>query len=230
MYANMPITLIWPYKNLSPAVVGSRGGGRCLAPQWIVDDLRAADLDSDDGVEALIEPFGSPLPPWPKEHQWLLPVERRQRRRARGAVDARWWLKTLRAMTNTWMYATAGGVDPTEAWAEEGLRVRAARFDIWSVFNTMLTSGVQVFAPRVVLEEPEVNVFEAGSQQLVDLMLSPNATPRRCANETCRRLFIYQRGEGIGKWRRSTGVLYDTPKCARAQAQREYRRRSRNPG
>jgi len=54
-----------------------------------------------------------------------------------------------------------------------------------------------------------------------------NAPYHTCANERCRRTFVHQQGRSEKGQRRSSGVLYCTPECARATAQREYRRRRR---
>jgi len=54
-----------------------------------------------------------------------------------------------------------------------------------------------------------------------------NAEYHICANERCRRTFVHQQGGSMKGQHRSRGVLYCSPGCARATAQREYRRRRR---
>lgn len=57
-----------------------------------------------------------------------------------------------------------------------------------------------------------------------------NAEYHECANERCKRTFVHQQGRSAKGQRRSRGVIYCSPECARATAQREYRRRRRRQG
>ena len=79
---------------------------------------------------------------------------------------------------------------------------------------------------------PLANVYQASCLQLAN-HIAEQAVYRRCASETCGRLFVRQRGGSkIASLRgaehgqyHSSGVMYCTPQCARAQAARAARRR-----
>ena len=85
---------------------------------------------------------------------------------------------------------------------------------------------------RQAIGMPLANCFQAACLQLAN-HIAEHAVYQRCANETCGRLFVRQRGgsklaEAHGAERgqyHGTGVLYCTPQCARAQAARALRRR-----
>ncbi len=54
-----------------------------------------------------------------------------------------------------------------------------------------------------------------------------DAEYHECANDRCKRTFVQQQGRSEKGQHRTRGVMYCTAECARAAAQRQYRRRRR---
>ncbi|MEU9211185.1 hypothetical protein AB0D27_25395 [Streptomyces sp. NPDC048415] len=67
-------------------------------------------------------------------------------------------------------------------------------------------------------------VYSVAFLQLYNHLVE-GATVHHCANEPCGRAFVRQRGRAEYGQHRTTGVKYCSRECARAQAQRELRRR-----
>ncbi|WP_328723525.1 hypothetical protein OHT52_31160 [Streptomyces sp. NBC_00247] len=74
------------------------------------------------------------------------------------------------------------------------------------------------------LADRHPTIYSVAFLQLYNHM-AEGATVRECANETCRRPFVRQRGRAEYGQYRTSGIKYCTRECARAQAQRELRRR-----
>ncbi len=114
---------------------------------------------------------------------------------------------------------------------------KAARIDqAWELWEAYVNRGLKAYAmhvrvfptiePRLSTAVP--NLFNACCLQLVTY-LAEERTVFRCANERCRRPFTRQRGRPVkgptyGQYR-SRGVRYCSHLCAKAQSERDRRRR-----
>lgn len=76
------------------------------------------------------------------------------------------------------------------------------------------------------LSERQPTVYSVSFLQLYNHLVE-KAEFRQCANEPCGKTFVRQRGRAEFGQHRTSGVLYCTRDCARAQAQRQLRRRRR---
>lgn len=92
-----------------------------------------------------------------------------------------------------------------------------------------LNAALAVFAPAVTVPgytSRMPTIFNVVAAQIVN-DLHDGATILKCHNETCRQPFTKQRGRSEQGAYRTKGVMYHTKECAKAQAQRELRRRRR---
>lgn len=104
----------------------------------------------------------------------------------------------------------------------------------WYFFANMLNQGLTRVGPRLVPPDLDaapylgdiVDAFTAGCVMVFN-DLHERIPYRRCADETCGRIFRRQVGRSEGAFSRSEGVSYCSPQHARNQSQRERRRRAR---
>lgn len=104
----------------------------------------------------------------------------------------------------------------------------------WYYFANMINNGLAEVSPRVAPPSldswPDLGDITSGYTAACVLLFNDlvDSIPyRRCADETCGRIFRHQLGRSGGGFRRSEGVAFCTPQHARSQSQRERRRRAR---
>ncbi len=112
-----------------------------------------------------------------------------------------------------------------------GERLIAGR--LW-FFTQILNAALAPFRAQVrLLEQPSLGSASLAGQvhtyQALALQLANHIAEvpqfKRCASETCGRLFVRQRGASQYGEGRSRGLLYCSKRCAQAEAQRRVRRR-----
>jgi hypothetical protein len=223
-----------------------------LPEEWVLRQLADADLKDDAAVAALLEEYGVITSPYFDRSS--VPLDRQERlarppsleefrsdnwwrTRSDGTLeDARWWLKTARALAGVWREASLGG-DPPSAWSAEQIWLPPR--SCWPHFALALGAGLEPFRAHVehraeipggdpfTFGVPQTGLYSAACRQVFNLVVE-QPTARRCESATCGRAFVHQLG-GV-KYRqhyRSTGLRFCTPSCARNETQRQYRRRQR---
>ncbi|MEE8600287.1 hypothetical protein [Euzebya tangerina] len=95
--------------------------------------------------------------------------------------------------------------------------------------ETVLSPRIEVAPPGaersgLAFGRPIARILQAMMLQVVD-WVAAGVPAKQCANETCAMWFARQSGRAEYGQYRTKGVLYCSRACARAQAQREYRRR-----
>jgi hypothetical protein len=143
------------------------------------------------------------------------------------AAEVAWRVRAVQRATNH-LLAYLDGEPVVPAWRnceDEG--------EAWANFIQFTGAALRDFHVRVELEtigrpQPpdETSLYSAAMLQLVN-DLAAKETVHRCANETCGRPFVRQLGRSAYGGHRRSGTRYCSSTCARAQYQREKRRRDR---
>jgi hypothetical protein len=220
-----------------------------LPSEWVLRQLADADLDDDAAITGLLEYGAISHPYFNTTH---VPANRREmlghlpsldeqstdwwKRYDNGTLeDVRWWMKTARALAGVWAEASSGR-DPGSAWAAEGFAALADERACWAYFAIALNIGLGPFQARIEHRSkfsfgevayglPQVGLYSAACRQVFNFIVSEE-TARRCENQTCGRTFVHQLGGAQHGQYRSKGLLrFCSPECARAETQRQYRRR-----
>jgi hypothetical protein len=222
-----------------------------LPDEWVLRQLVDADLEDNDHLIDLMEEFGAIALPYfdsayvPTERYDLLtlppsgPFESSEhwwRGRDDGTLeDVRWWLKTARALANMWARASRAE-EPYAAWSAEGFVGLDAEKHCWAQFAIALNEGLHHYHARTTydypmmkgepfaLGEPRVGLYSAACLQIFNLVVADKSA-RVCENASCRKNFVNQLGGARYRQNRTVGVKFCSPECARAETQRQYRRR-----
>jgi hypothetical protein len=100
--------------------------------------------------------------------------------------------------------------------------------EAWRRLRDITDPALRDFHPRIQLGGDVINTTLYGVAMLQMINDLAGGTPYlRCANETCGRPFLRQRGRSELGQHRVSGVRYCDSYCARAQYQRDKRRRDR---
>jgi hypothetical protein len=171
----------------------------------------------------------------------LLPAKARPPAEAAYTLDVfRYHAVTLRNLVRTWDAFTSGqAVDAlVGGWEPGGARRSASsRADLARVllrdFGATLSAALVPLHAEIAITPIGVqpgakatNTYTAMAAQLWNQVVEGEGY-RRCANETCGRLFYRQRGRSEHGQHRTTSLRYCSRECARAQVERERRRRQR---
>lgn len=233
--------------TLKNGIVSSKATAEAvdLPEELYLRGLLALDLDSDDEVFAFMAEYGVVLHELHKLFGLWLPDEVRQASQEATVQTfsievSRWTLRYLRILVRHWI-AAVEDADISAAWAAEGLKIGNEQAT-WHGWSNLLSSFLTPFHVRVQVvvpgaEQPPppwVTLDQALALQLSNA-ISEDLPLRRCANETCGRAYVRQQGRARyaadnRSLHHTTGTRYCSHNCAKAQSERERRRRRAEDG
>ncbi|MFE3495305.1 helix-turn-helix domain-containing protein [Streptomyces sp. NPDC059175] len=141
--------------------------------------------------------------------------------------EARPHLDFLRFIRDGWIIASATGSLEEYGQYFADMPHGGSVESIVRHWLNVLNAGLRVSHARVshpLVQEEGATIFGASCVQLYNHILE-GARYKVCMNESCAQIFVRQQGRAAKDQRKSEGVKYCSSKCARAQAQRELRRR-----
>lgn len=139
-------------------------------------------------------------------------------------IEAQTHFDAIRFLREAWVECSETG-----SMARYAALYRLSEEEVRRQFLTVLNKGLKLAHARAINPEaPEelATIYGACCLQLYN-HIAEGAQFKRCANESCRQIFVRQRGRAHSGQHRTEGVKFCTRECARAQAQRELRRRKK---
>jgi hypothetical protein len=156
---------------------------------------------------------------------WIIPVS-----------TAALHVRILRTLALQLAAFVAGGIETkfVTAWTSQGFPAPNKLSQSWLWFDSLLNAALLPYHAHVQFypggtltgAQPMPTLYQACALQLYNYI--SEAVPFAiCANERCGKLFTRQRGRARYGHNRSTGVRFCSHSCAKAQGERERRRRLR---
>jgi hypothetical protein len=158
-------------------------------------------------------------------------------------AEFRWQAWCLRDLVRAWRWYRDGVIAEPKEWespvwreADERMPVPDDRMGAAELLRQGIRSGLLPFHPelRIATSEDDErweSLYGGGLPFYFICCLelynhiAEQAPLISCENERCQQLFVIQEGRARHGQHRAVGVKYCSPECARAQAQRRYRRR-----
>lgn len=219
-----------------------------VPPELYLRELRQMDLDDEASITRFVDTYswlgvggsGRRYLPMAFRRDLPEPVDGAEHL-DEFAAGVRW----IRDLTTIYADHMAGDLDKGPgSWESADVFLRGAGIGrptdegrALHVLSKGLDLGLVDFRPHMVIKDAdgqirgpatsEPTLFVALIVQLFNHIVE-GAQYHRCQNETCGRLFYRQQGRSAHGQHRTIDVQYCTSKCAKAQAQREYRRRQRS--
>jgi HNH endonuclease len=191
-----------------------------LPEEWVFRGLQDADLDDEAWLLAVLDRRGMIWQPFSRMAEantsltGYAPIDLPQVDDPAATMhiaDIRAYLVLLRDMAAGCLQGQLGGV------VLDGLQPGMHPFGLLREVQNA-AAGHPAYTPALV------DLYEAGCAQ-VFMAINENAPAKRCANETCGRVFYRKVAETRYGQRRKHGVKYCSGACQSAQQQRARRRR-----
>lgn len=158
-----------------------------------------------------------------------------------GLADiAKWYLRALQAMARHWIAYAEGRAGFQDIWASAGFNRPPSERVAWEVWQRYLNAALSPFRMHIRLHDgdtthmlhlPPPTLYSVAALQLAQLVAEGHVV-RVCANDNCHNHFTRQRGRaryGVETHGYDTqkyaGVKYCSHRCAKAQSERDRRRR-----